>query len=1029
MVMANDRWQQIKEVFHSALEREPGERPAFLAEACGSDESLRREVESLIAAHEKEGSFIDAPAFEMAADWLADKEADSLVGQQINHYKILETLGAGGMGEVYLAQDTRLGRKIALKLLPASFTNDADRLQRFQQEARAASALNHPNILTIHEVGEEQGRPYIATELIEGETLRQRLTSGAVDSDAALDIIMQAASALVAAHEVGIIHRDIKPENIMLRRDGYVKVLDFGLAKLAAPKAAARSRAEAPTRIRGNTTPGMVMGTVNYMSPEQARGFAVDERTDIWSLGVVFYEMLSGHTPFQGATPTDVTVAILEREPSPLTTLAEDVPAELDWIVKKALRKDREERYQTVKELLGDLRGIKQELEFEAKLSATATPEQHTSGSEAPVKKSMAVGTSATTNKSAVISTDEIKGAQQESVATLSSQTKPSRTPVIAVLALLLLALGGFAFYKFFLQRARVLPFQAMNITLLTNHGKAIDAAISPDGKYFVYVLSDAGKQSLWLRQISASNDTQIVAPAQVGYFGITFSRDGNDVYYVIKANDPGTLYKIPALGGTPVKLLEKIDSTVSFSPDGKRFAFVRGDYPNRGESGLFIANADGSNIRQIAARKLPELFFPIFFTGPSWSPDGGLVACAVTNANFEGRIVAVSVEDGKEQVLTPQPWPLVGRVEWLPDMSGLLMIARDQSSTVSQIWHLSYPDGEARKVTNDLTFYRSISLTADAERIASVQLSGLMTIWLLTVSDADRTSTSLPSQGNSGNSGESEEAVQLPVGNIGYLGGAESLSWTPDDRIVFVSGTGKRGDIWIMNRDGSNRKQLTFDVGSNHNSVVSPDGRYIVFTSNRIGRRNVWRMNIDGSNAERLTDGISDVLPSVSPDGQWIIYSSINSGTQTLWKVPVTGGAPVEIIKTGAINGVVSPDGKLLAYLFSEGGAPGSLPNRIAVTSFESGEPFKTFEIPPGLGGARTILQWSRDGSSLLYTIINNNVSNIWSQAVDGGKPVQLTNFKEDIIIAFDWSRDGRQLAVTRGLLIRDAVLISNSK
>jgi serine/threonine protein kinase len=1027
MVMANDRWQQIKEVFHSALEREPAERPAFLAETCASDESLRREVESLIAAHEREGSFIDAPAFEMAAAWLADEKADSLVGQQINHYKILESLGVGGMGEVYLAQDTRLGRKIALKLLPASFTNDADRLHRFQQEARAASALNHPNILTIHEIGEQQGRPYIATELIEGETLRHRLAGGPMDADAALDTIMQAASALVAAHEVGIIHRDIKPENIMLRHDGYVKVLDFGLAKLAERKATARSDAEAPTRMRGNTTPGMVMGTVNYMSPEQARGLPVDERTDIWSLGVVFYEMLSGHTPFQGATPTDVTVAVLEREPAPLTTLSAEIPAELDWIVKKALRKDREERYQTVKELLGDLRGIKQELEFEAKLERTASPEQSAGHAEASLKRSVWGGLSATTNQSAALATDEIKGAQQPNTGVLAVQPKSNRTPIFAALAILVLALGGFAFYKLFLQSKKVSPFQAMNLTRLTNDGKAIDAAISPDGKYFVYVLSDAGKQSLWLRQISATNDTQIVAPAPVGYFGITFSRDGNDVYYVLKANDPGALYKIPALGGTPVKLLERIDCTVGFSPDGKQFAFVRGNYPNRGESGLFIANADGSNIRQIAARKLPELFYPIFFTGPSWSPDGQLIACVVTNANSEGRVIAVRVEDGHEQVLSEQSWSLLGRVEWLPDMSGLLMIARDENSTVAQIWHLSYPDGEARKVTNDLSQYRSLSLAADGSRLATIQISGLMNIWVLTKSEAARAAKSPP--GDDEGSGEFSNAVQLPVGNVGYLGGNEDLSWTPDDRIVFVFSTRKRGDIWIMNRDGSNRKQLTFDAGNNHNPVVSPDGRYIIFTSERTGPRNVWRMNIDGSDARRLTNGLIDLLPSVSPDGQWVIYSSVNSGKLTLWKVQMTGGVPVEITKRGAINGVVSPDGKQIAYLFTEGGAPGSPPNRLAIIPFEGGEPIKTFEISPGLAGARTILHWSTDASSILYTVISNNVSNIWKQPVDGGKPVQLTNFKWDIITAFDFSRDGRQLAVTRGLLIRDAVLISNSK
>jgi serine/threonine protein kinase/Tol biopolymer transport system component len=1012
--MANERWQQIKEVFHSALEYEPAERPAFLARACPNDEAFRKEVESLIEAHEKEGSFIDAPAFELAAGWLADEESDSLIGKQINHYRIVDALGTGGMGEVYLAQDTRLGRKIALKLLPASFTNDADRLHRFQQEARAASALNHPNILTIHEVGSEQGRPYIATELIEGETLRQRLTRGRLDSEAALDIIMQAASALVAAHEVGIIHRDIKPENIMLRPDGYVKVLDFGLAKLAAHKAPAHSDPEAPTRMQDNTSPGMVMGTVNYMSPEQARGLVVDERTDIWSLGVVFYEMLSGQTPFQGATPTDVTVSILEREPAALTALSEDVPAELDWMVKKALRKDREERYQTIKELLGDLRGVKQELEFEAKLERiTTAPDKNSDNTEAVAKSSAAAAplAGATTNRAVVVPTNEIKGAQEAaSRETLFRKASRSRMPYIAAAAALCLAVIGFAFYKFFLHSEKAVPFQAMNITRLTNNGKATQAAISPDGKYFVYVLSDAGKQSLWLRQVNAANDTVIVPPAPGGYFGVTFSPDGSELYYVIKVSDPGTLYKIPVLGGPTVKLLEKIDTPVSFSPDGKRLTFVRGDYPNRGESGLFIANADGSNVRQIAARKFPETFYPIFFTGPSWSPDGQLVAAAVTNIKSESRVITVNAEDGKEQVLTPKSWPYISRVEWLPDMTGLLMNAREQGANVAQIWHLSYPGGETRKVTNDLNTYRSISLTADAGSFATVQTSGLMNVWIAP-------------------GGEAERAVQLPSGNIGYSGGNEGVSWTPDGRIVFVSISGKRGDIWIMNADGSNRKQLTSDAGNNHNPVVTPDGRHIIFTSSRSGQRNVWRMNLDGSELQRLTTSLVDFLPTVSPDGRWVIYSSLTSGNPTLWKVPTEGGTPQEIINRAGINPAVSPDGRQIAYLFTEAPAPDAPPNRIAVISFEGGEPVKTFEVPAGLAGARTILQWSQDGRSLLYTVITNNVSNIWSQPLSGGRPTQVTDFKEHMITSFDWSRDGKQLAVSRGVLLRDVVLISNSK
>jgi uncharacterized repeat protein (TIGR03803 family) len=1026
--MTAQNWQQIKELFHSALEREPKERAAFLNQACRGNESLRSEVESLIAAHEKEGSFIDSPAYEVAARWLAEDEVDSLVGQQISQYKILEQLGAGGMGEVYLAYDTKVGRKVALKMLPVHYETDQQeyQLHRFHQEARAVSSLNHPNIVTVHDIGQQNGRHFIVTELIEGQTLRERLMDGRIELDEALDIILQAGSALAATHELGIIHRDIKPENIMLRTDGYVKVLDFGLAKLTERKSM-HLKSEAPTLMSGNTSPGIVMGTIKYMSPEQARGLDVDERTDIWSLGVVLYEMIAGSEPFNGVSQTDVLVWILEREPASLVTLSEGIPAELDWIVKKALRKDREERYQTVKEMLGDLRGVKQELEFEARLERTATTKGSAAKRRTPAKRRGGSLAALLTNKFAVIPTNEIREAQFTKVETVAGQGKRSWTPLIAALALIVLAVAGVALYKIFLQGKRSEPFQAGNIKRLTNHGRAIAAAISPDGKYFAYVLSDAGKQSLWIRQTSATNDTQVVPPAPVGYFGVVFSRDGNDLYYTTKANDPGTLYRIPALGGTPIKLLEKLDSPVSFSPDGKRLTFVRGDYPNRGDSGIFIANSDGTGEQQLAARKLPDFFVPINFTGPSWSPDGRLVACAVTNTKSESRVIAVNVQDGKEEVLTPQPWPSIGRVEWLSDMSGLLMVARDKASTGAQIWQLSYPDGEARKITNDLNFYRDVNLTADASQLITIQTSGLINIWV--VADGNPESAAQLPTGNRNASVEAGNPRQLSIGNVGYLGGNEGISWTPDGRIVFIFASGKQGDVWIMNSDGSNSKQLTFNAGNNHNPVVSPDGRFIIFTSGRSGQRNVWRMNVDGSDPKQLTNGLVDFLPAISPDGQWVVYSSLNNGILTLWKVGTDGGTPVEILNEGAINPVVSPDGKQIAYLFTESSAPGALPNRIAVMPFEGGGPVKTFEVPQGTGGARTILDWSGDGRSLLYTVVNNNVSNIWSQPLDGGKPVQVTDFKEHLITAFGWSRDGRQLACSRGILIRDAVLINNSK
>src|SRR6266496_1798283 len=369
--MTPERWQQLKQIFQSALERNPAERSAFLNQACADDPALRSQVESLIASHDQAGDSIEAMAAEAATEMLDDDQAVSIVGKQISHYQVVSRIGRGGMGEVFLAHDTSLGRKVALKLLRSDFTRNEERLRRFQQEARAASALNHPNILTIYEIGHDGSLHFMATEYVEGETLRQHLSRARITVGQTLDVAVQVASALAAAHQAGIIHRDIKPENIMVRTDGNVKVLDFGLAKLAQPKTIDTA---APTLPQVETAPGVVMGTFSYMSPEQARGLTVDARTDIWSLGVMIYEMVAGRLPFEGETASDVMSLILQKEPLPLAHSSPEVPTELERIVRKALRKDKEERYQTIKDLLIDLRNLRKELELSAEMERSAPP-------------------------------------------------------------------------------------------------------------------------------------------------------------------------------------------------------------------------------------------------------------------------------------------------------------------------------------------------------------------------------------------------------------------------------------------------------------------------------------------------------------------------------------------------------------------------------------------------------------------------------------------------------------------------------
>jgi serine/threonine protein kinase/tetratricopeptide (TPR) repeat protein len=374
--MKPERWRQINDLFQSTSDCAPEQRAVFLDGACRGDESLRREVESLVVAYERTENFIETPAFEAAPELLINESSDALIGQLIGHYRIESLIGVGGMGEVYLARDERLGRKVALKLLPEQLTTDETQLSRFKTEARAASALNHPNILTVYEISSDGDRQFIATEFIEGVTLRACLSHGKINLRDALEVAVQVASGLAAAHETGVVHRDIKPENIMLRPDGYVKVLDFGIAKLNEQHTAAGRRDAGKMAIH-QTRPGLVLGTGRYMSPEQARGEEADARSDIWSLGVVIYEMVAGVPPFQGETPRDSIASILMTEPPSLSGTLPDMPLKLESIVKRALRKNRDARYQTSKEMIADLRSLKAELDAKGLPFQTGAPAKH----------------------------------------------------------------------------------------------------------------------------------------------------------------------------------------------------------------------------------------------------------------------------------------------------------------------------------------------------------------------------------------------------------------------------------------------------------------------------------------------------------------------------------------------------------------------------------------------------------------------------------------------------------------------------
>jgi serine/threonine protein kinase len=1001
--MTPERWQQVKDIFNSAITYRPEERSLFISRVCSGDEELRSEVESLIASHEQSGSFIDKPAFEAAASLLANEKAELRAGQIIDSYEVMSFISRGGMGEVYLAEDKRLGRKVALKLLPATFTTDEDRLRRFEQEARAASALNHPNIITIYEIREAAGSHIIATEFVEGETLRHLLSRSALTLSEALNIAIQVADALSAAHKAGIIHRDIKPENIMVRPDGYVKVLDFGLAKLS-EQATPAVAAEAPT-IQVRTGSGIVIGTAGYMSPEQARGLGVDHRSDIFSLGAVMYEMLARRKPFEGDTPSDTLAAILKTDPPPLARVAPGLPSELVRIVNKSLRKDREERYQVVKDLWLDLKALKQELEFQDKLDRSVDSRDDVATAFLPGESTANLSKPEKTSSNSVITF--LSGGLRNKH---PSNEKFRAALAVAILMIIVVAFGT-AIYRWLTRKEPVAHFWDVRLTRLTNSGNAIDATISPDGKYIVYVLSDRSRQSLFIRQVSTANDKEIVPAAPVGFFGITFSPDGTELYYAIKSNlSAGTLYRVPVLGGIPVKILDRIDAPVTFSPDGKQFALIRGNYPNEGESAIVIANIDGSGERNLVVKKAPQRFYPIFFTGPSWSPDGKIIAASLMTVGGHTKVLGFSVADGSEKELTPGSWEFASRVEWMPDMTGLLVVAGD-TPVNAMLWYINYPDGRTRRVTNDLNSYRTIALTQDGTKLASVQSQGIVNLWLVP-------------------DGDVKKAVRLPTGNVSsfFTSTGSNVAWATDGRIVYVSNEGGNADVWIADPDGNNRKQLTASVNTDVSPVVSADGKYIVYVSWENGRKNVWRMNLDGSNPVRLTSGLSDAFPSVSPDSRWVIYTALGGVKPTLWKVSIDGGTPVGVTDHSATTSAISPDGRYIAFSYPESRDPFAPPNRVAIIPFEGGPIEKTFEVP-ATGTVLSVLQWAHDGKSLLYSVTLSNVTNIWKQDIDGGSPEQITDFKDLLMTGFAWTRDGKQLACSRGSLVRDAILVTDVK
>jgi eukaryotic-like serine/threonine-protein kinase len=983
-------WEQVKALFQEVLARPFAERDAFLASAAGGDDALRREVLSLIKSYEAAESFMEEPAVHAAAESLLEDQEKFSPGQVVSHYEILGTVGEGGMGEVYLARDTTLGRRVALKLLPNYFSSDESRMRRFKQEARAASLLSHPNVCVIHEVGEtEDGRPFITMEYVEGPTLRQRMTSGDLELNQALEIAIQIADALAAAHEAGIVHRDIKPENVVVRPDGYVKVLDFGLAKLSDRSEGFNSLTA--TTLMKTSTPGLVMGTVAYMSPEQARGVSVDHRTDIWSLGVVLYEMISERVPFEGETPTDIVVGIVQKDPPPLGETVDNLPPELDRIVRKALRKDRDERYQLAKELAIDLRSLRRESEAQMEIARSVPPQKN--GGQARR------------------ATTQMPAAHRTTTMPWSLFSASAGRRVISMVGLLVVAALGFLGYQLLRKGpSATSPLQRITFTKLTTNGNAAFAAISRDGKYVAYVMNEGGQQSLWLRQAAVESNVRLLPARPGNYLGIAFSPDGNYIYYgyVAAGSNQSELYKVPvlAMGAAPMRI-DFYNGPEALSHDGKKIAFFRYDEANH-EDRLIVANADHSTEQVMATRKWPARFGWNWDARPGWSSDDQSLSSVLVNpaeTNFYLQIYEISLRDRSDHTitLTGQKFELLDGVTLLDDASGVMATAKAQGASFFQLWQV-LRDGTARQLTRDLSDYLGMSLSADAKSVVIVQRQVLSNIWAAPKSDPTH-----------------------PTAVTSGAGRYFDIGWTPDGKILYASDASGSANIYEMDLETMTSRALT-DVGRNYAPAVSPDGRFIAFHSNRSGMFQVWRADRDGSNPKQIsTDTVESNWPQFSADGKWVVYQHFDEQTHaSIWKLPIEGGTPVKLTDQFGIRPVVSPDGNWIAFWVRA--YQSDSPWRLAIISFNGPGAAKLFDVAPTVQISWDVLiRWNADSKSVSYVDHRGGVDNIWSQPLNGSLAKQVTDFKDSRIFSFDWSRDSRLLA-SRGVQTNDVVLISEA-